>query len=482
MKRIDEVYLQRNKIIMLFCWLLFVFIGCIVFSNSNGPLIGIAIGIFIMCLFITFTVRKRVLIRKVPYILLVLLMIMSTIMSMIAPSTYFASSILWLAILMLYPNYRITIIYGILVVALLLKIDIVADKSLVEILINRTTDILIYALFVLVSIMNEKLFLDAERRTSEAIETGSQIESMMDQIRNTALTLTQYSDELRDNVNATGHLSNEVTKAFSEVASGVATQAARVANIDTNISLNGLQIAKVAESASIMKELSIRTANTTDQGREHVNKLNVQMHKIDADMNKIVSSMGVLNSQSASIVDMISAIKNIAEQTQLLSLNAAIEAARAGEMGRGFAVVSNEVRKLADSSRMVTEEISTILTEIQNTCHSLTGQVEISKDSIEQSQLSVFASEQLFEQIAENTYEVVRQASEVNENTDLIQHSSEVIVYEVSDISSITQQSSASVEQILVSMEEQREKVSSIVASFEELDELIKSLEMMSNK
>src|SRR5690606_4560788 len=229
-----------------------VFIGCIVFSNSNGPLIGIAIGIFIMCLFITFTVRKRVLIRKVPYILLVLLMIMSTIMSMIAPSTYFASSILWLAILMLYPNYRITIIYGILVVALLLKIDIVADKSLVEILINRTTDILIYALFVLVSIMNEKLFLDAERRTSEAIETGSQIESMMDQIRNTALTLTQYSDELRDNVNATGHLSNEVTKAFSEVASGVATQAARVANIDTNISLIGLQIAKVAESASIM--------------------------------------------------------------------------------------------------------------------------------------------------------------------------------------------------------------------------------------
>src|SRR5690606_24052195 len=114
-------------------------------------------------------------------------------------------------------------------------------------------------------------------------------------------------------------------------------------------------------SASLMKELSIRTANTTDQGREHVNKLNVQMHKIDADMNKIVSSMGVLNSQSASIVDMISAIKNIAEQTQLLSLNAAIEAARAGEMGRGFAVVSNEVRKLADSSRMVTEEISTIL-------------------------------------------------------------------------------------------------------------------------
>src|SRR5690606_35330585 len=124
--------------------------------------------------------------------LLVLLMLISTIMSMFSPATYFASSILWLALLMLFSNYRLTLIYGILVVALLLKIDIIAGKSLVGLLMDRTTDILIYALFVLVSILNERLFLEAEKRTTEAIEAGSKIETIMGDIRHTALTLTQY--------------------------------------------------------------------------------------------------------------------------------------------------------------------------------------------------------------------------------------------------------------------------------------------------
>lgn len=482
MGRIDEVYLKRNKVIMLFSWLLFVFIGCILLASASMPLIGIAVGIFAMSLFITISVYMRILIRKIPYILLVLLILISGMMSLISPEAYFASSILWLAPLMLYPNYRLTLIYSVVVVALLLRIDMSVGRSLAELLTNRTTDILIYALFLLVSILNERLFLEAEKRTTEAIEAGSKIENIIDEIRNTATTLTQYSELLRENVDITGKLSNEVTQAFSEVASGVGMQASRVASINTTISRNSEQITRVAESATMMKELSVHTASTTDRGREQVEQLNKQMLRVDADMGNIVSSMAILNQQSEQIVGMLSAIKDIAEQTQLLSLNAAIEAARAGEQGRGFAVVSNEVRKLAASSQTVTEQIGVVLTDIQRTCHSLTDQVEASKSSIDQSQLSVLTSQQLFQQIAENTYEVVKQATEVNENTVRIQHSSESIVDEVSDISSITQQSTASVEQILVNMEEQREKVSHIVASFRELDRLIKNLEVIAKR
>jgi len=482
MERIDEVYLQRNKIMMGFCWVLFSFMGCILIAGASWPLIGIEIGIFAMCMFITFSVRKRVLIRKIPYILLVLLILLSSIMSFVSPATYFASSILWLALLMLYPNYRLTLVYGIVVVALLLKIDITAGKSIGELLTNRTTDILIYSLFLLVSILNERLFLEAEKRTTQAIEAGARLESIMDDIRNTSLTLTAYSEDLRESVDVTGKLSNEVTQAFGEVASGVGIQATRVASINTNISLNGEQIAKVAGSATIMKDLSIHTASTTNQGREQVEELKRQTLKVDADMINIATSMEVLNQQSEQIAGMLSSIKDIAEQTQLLSMNAAIEAARAGETGRGFAVVSNEIRKLAENARTVTEHIGTVLVEIQSTCTSLTEQVETSKSSIIQSQLSVLASQQLFEQIAENTYEVVKQATEVSENAVHIRQSSESIVYEVSDISSITQQSTASVEQIMFNMEEQRKKVSQIVASFRELDDLIKSLEGMASK
>lgn len=482
MERIDEVYLQRNKIMMVFCWLLFSFMGCILIAGASWQLAGMAIGIFIMCVFITFSVRKRILIRKIPYILLVLLILLSSIMSIVSPATYFASSILWLALLMLYPNYRLTLIYGIVVVALLLKIDITAGRSIGELLTNRTTDILIYALFLLVSMLNERLFLEAEKRTTQAIEAGTKLESMMDDIRNTASTLTAYSNELHESVDITGKLSDEVTQAFSEVTRGVGIQASRVASINSNISLNGMQIAKVAESASIMKDLSVHTASTTDQGREQVEALKSQMLDVDAGMVKIAVSMEALNRQSGQIVGMLSAINDIAEQTKLLSMNAAIEAARAGEQGRSFGVVSNEIRKLAVNSRTVTEHIGTILADIQSTCSSLTQQIETSQNSITASTVSVQTSRQLFEQIAENAYEVVQQATDVSENTELIKQSSDSMVYEVSDISSITQQSTASIEQILVHMEQQRQKVGKIVASFRELDDLIKSLEAIAKK
>lgn len=482
MERIDKVYLQRNKVMMVFCWLLFSFIGFVLIANASLPIVGIALAIFSICILVTFSVVKRVMIRKIPYILLVFLMVISGVMSIISPTTYFASSILWLALLMLYPNYRLTLIYGVVVVALLLKIDITAGQSISEMLTNRLTDVIIYALFLLVSILNERLFLEAEKRTTEATEVGSRIETIIGSIRDAATTLTGYSEGLRKSANDIGKLSNEMTQAFSEVARGVEVQASRVASISTNISSNGEQIERVAGSAAIMKSLSVHTANITKRGREQVEELHTQMLKVDTDMENTVASMKVLNQQSEQIAGMLSTIKGIAEQTHLLSLNSAIEAARAGEAGRGFAVVSNEVRKLAKSSQDATEEIDSILTDIQMTCRSLTQQLERNKYSIDQSQLTVVDSRQLLKQIAENTNEVVTQATDVNENTERIQHASELIVYEVSDISSITQQSTASVEQILASMEEQRQKVEQIVGSFQELDDLIKNLSVMASR
>lgn len=476
MNRIDEVFLHRNKLLSKFYWLIFAIVALMLIPNFTWALLGITIAVFAMCVFIMISNRKRLIIRKVPYVTLIFTIATSIYTTTSSPDTFYATSFLSLALLMLYPNYRLTLIYGTATMAFQLYDDIDAGFGIGDILSNDVTRLLTYALFVFVAVLNEKLFLNAEKRTGEAMTASAKVESVLKEMRNAASTLTAFSKQLRENVSQTGKLSGEVTLGFGEVAKGVDTQAAGIADINDNVSLNNEHIEVVAANATVMKEISAHTAEFTEQGREQVEDLTEQMFKVDADMEDLVASMAVLNRQSEQIEAMLQTVADMADQTNLLALNAAIEAARAGEQGRGFAVVSNEVRKLAENSRSSAEEIRSIVSDIQKTCVSLTEQVGTSKSAIDRSKQSVIMSRQLLEQIADNTRDVVNQAVIVEEKTTLIQRSSETIVDEVSNISSITQQSSASVEQILASMEEQRQMVDSIVRSFEELDVLVQNL------
>lgn len=204
--------------------------------------------------------------------------------------------------------------------------------------------------------------------------------------------------------------------------------------------------------------------------------LTKQMAHISTIIDKTVTLMNELHERNQQIGSVLSKISEISNQTNLLALNAAIEAARAGEHGRGFAVVSDEVRKLAVHSQQSTEEIAGILVDIQNKTSDLAKQIITGQAAVVDSQNAAQHTESILKQITNNANSVVIQAGEVETLIHALENGSLRIVDEITQIYSVTEQSSASVEQVLASVDEQTERIEQIVASFRELELLTDTL------
>ncbi|MBW7475485.1 hypothetical protein K0T92_12060 [Paenibacillus oenotherae] len=483
MSRMEEIFLQRNRLVGIIFW--FIVAACSVslmmkFTIRDAIVLA---GVTVISVVIHMANKKQKLIKVMPFMLMVVSISIGG--SNTADGAFFTTLMIGMVLLLMYPDYKITLINGVAAMVLV-NIQLAMGNAvspdpnrLTEIISTEIIVLLVYGCAIVVARLNQKLLVQAEQRTDEAKEAGEQNKRLLQQIRESSEILASYSLKLRNSVETTSSLTKEVTIGFGEVAKGVEAQAASVSDISDSVSHTGQNIAIVADSASIMKQLSIHTADYTEQGRDQVVQLTEQIIQVDGNMETLVQSMDQLNRQSRQITGMLTTVTDIAAQTNLLALNAAIEAARAGEQGRGFAVVSNEVRKLAENSRSAVEEIRAIVTDIENTCDSLTKQVIENKTAIDSSRLSVIRSKELLEQIGSNTQDVVRQAVEVGDTTVLLRQASNIIVDEVSTISSVTEQSSASVEQILASMEEQRQMVDMIVNSFNDLDGLIVQLNVL---
>ena len=142
-------------------------------------------------------------------------------------------------------------------------------------------------------------------------------------------------------------------------------QADRSASMATGIEQISASVASMLRSAQEAHVLAGRSAENAGHSASQVEQMSLQLEKISATVTDAVSVLDQLNVNTQGIAKIIGEIKSIADQTNLLALNAAIEAARAGEQGRGFAVVADEVRKLAERTSVSTQEIVTMVSQIQ---------------------------------------------------------------------------------------------------------------------
>ncbi len=186
----------------------------------------------------------------------------------------------------------------------------------------------------------------------------------------------------------------DVARSASEVAQNVSaasTQlAAQVEQASTGASMQSMRVAEAAETMSEMNETVLEVArNASDSSRTAaaamenaqngsnvMSKMTNSFQQVENSTEKVKSGMDDLGKQAEGVGAIISVITDIADQTNLLALNAAIEAARAGEAGRGFAVVADEVRKLAEKTMQATSEVSAVIKGIQSGTHENIDSVE----------------------------------------------------------------------------------------------------------
>lgn len=204
---------------------------------------------------------------------------------------------------------------------------------------------------------------------------------------------------IADSATTLGKESHSLKRAVDDTASGVENQFNKTDMVATAINEMSVSIQEVAENAGRTAEAAAQARMESDRGSTAVMKTRERIAILAEEVNKASSVIEKLENDTTSITSILDVIRGIAEQTNLLALNAAIEAARAGEQGRGFAVVADEVRALANRTHESTQEIQNMLTSLQAGARSAVSTMEAGQTQAEETVAQVAHTVEVLEAI-----------------------------------------------------------------------------------
>lgn len=198
------------------------------------------------------------------------------------------------------------------------------------------------------------------------LDSRSERDILANSLNMMAENLKNITKELLQAVSVVSSSSSEILAGTSQL-SATATETATAVSETTATVEEVKQTSFVTRNkAKFVAEISQKAVEVSISGKDSTQATIEGIHKIGTQMEMIAESIIKLSEQSRAIAEIISVVKDIAEQTNLLAVNASIEAARAGEQGKGFVVVAQEIKSLADQSKLATTQVRTILNEIQN--------------------------------------------------------------------------------------------------------------------
>ncbi len=275
-----------------------------------------------------------------------------------------------------------------------------------------------------------------------------------DHINNLGESMGNLVWEVSDAIASTASASEEITASTAEIANGsheLSQQTTEVASAVEEMTKTILETTKnIIHATNVSKGYG----NIATEGGKAVNETIQGMNRIYEVVRKSSDTVQQLGKSSEQIGEIIQVIDDIADQTNLLALNAAIEAARAGEQGRGFAVVADEVRKLAERTTKATKEIATMIKQIQKDTEGAVVSMEEGTKEVEKGkQLADKAGESL-KQIISGASEVVDIITQVAAASEEQSAASEQISKNIEMISNVTQQSTSGVQHIAKASED----------------------------
>lgn len=485
MENLDVIH-ERNKLLVkLFSFSAMVFIILCIVTNKSVAILRIAIiaggGISVL---LSILVIKKVFIKNIMYLVTVGMIIISFLMMITNPDIT--------AYLMVY--------YSLFLVALYQKSGPIILTGLSGIIFtnyfyfnyreqmfptNGISGLTTFNLFLVLgttylvfqSNFSEKLRKQEKENRIKADKAAEEIEGILGNVKSSVIMLRELSTDLKSNINVTGAISTDITSIFSHINSCIESEAVSIQEVSASMEATNNNVMEVSKAAGTFSDYSNGTVELVNKGSVFISTLAGEIGNVGTTIGQTVSLMEELSNETQLVGEILDTINSIAEQTNLLALNAAIEAARAGEHGKGFTVVADEVRKLAEDSRRSTGKISAILEQIQHKTNNVSMQITSVKAAVESSGTSTVKVEKVFGEITQNTKNVVAEFGGINEMIHKLGKASKVVIGVMETISASTEENTSSVQETLSKVEEQNQRISSIVSNFNELDKLAITLD-----
>ncbi|GGO00360.1 methyl-accepting chemotaxis protein [Saccharibacillus kuerlensis] len=302
------------------------------------------------------------------------------------------------------------------------------------------------------------------------------LRSIIQKVDESALTLSASSQQLTASSEQTSIASGHIASSSSQLSDGFEEQTRTVAEVKTSAEHLADNMSQIQGGSESIAELAGQTERSANDGLNEVHDVLQQIQNIDTSVEHTSSVIASLERRIEDIDALVAAIQQVAKQTNLLALNASIEAARAGEAGRGFNVVAQEIRKLAESAAESASQITETVHSVQEESKKAVVSMKDASGLVKQGVKGAGRVSESFTSIRESISDVSGQISEISRSIASASTQSTEIGHAMQSISQITEQGASGLQEVSAASEEQLSTMEEVSESARHLSKLSEEL------
>lgn len=296
-------------------------------------------------------------------------------------------------------------------------------------------------------------------------EIGKLFEGFNSSVKN----IRELIGQVAQNVSSTAETSVKISSSSEQMAADAQEQSARTSEIASAVEEMTKTILETTRHSSQAAEAAKHGGEIAFEGGKVVDETIAGMDRIAEVVSKSAATVKTLGKSSEQIGEIIQVIDDIADQTNLLALNAAIEAARAGEQGRGFAVVADEVRKLAERTTKATKEIAAMIKQIQTDTNDAVNSIDIGNKEVQKGKRLADKAGESLKEIINSTREINDMIMQVAAASEQQSTTAEEVSKNIEAINNVIQESALGVQQIAsasIDLNEMTENLQKLISKF----------------